>query len=454
MDAEFERFVEDALRETATPGCAVALAVQGETWMSGFGAANTQTGLPFAPDSRVPICSMTKPYTATVMMALVEQGKVELDAPVRRYLPGFRVHDQDASERVTIRQLLDHTSGWVGDLEEEDAERFDRGESAVAEQVARMATLRQVSPPGESWSYSNSGFVVAGRVIEVVCDAPYELVAKRMLLDPLCMGESTFFVELMVTCPIAVGHAAGPDGFEVIPWPWVCERRISPAGGVISNAIDQLRWVRWWAGDPSEGATDPISAKTRELMLRETVPAGNVCDLMGIGWMIDEVEGAKVVHHGGTGFGIQTLGAFVAEAQLALVVLSNARGGLVLQKRIRDYVLGRYAGVRVPTYQPLEVPRARLAEYAGTYSRLGVDGDLSLEVRDSDGGLCVIAPQDEGEPPTQVDVSLFREDEAVVLTGDLEGLRTEFLRDESGGLHALRFGGRTWLRERAPAPDG
>jgi CubicO group peptidase (beta-lactamase class C family) len=410
----------------------------------------------FLPDTRVPMCSMTKPYTATLVLALVESGRLELDAPVRRYLPDFRVADADASARVTVRHLLHHTAGWVGEVEGQDSphpsDGLDRGDGAVAAQVARMAGYRQITPPGRQWSYCNSAYVVAGRLAEVACGDSFENLVARSILQPLAMSHSTLFPEIAIVHPLAVGHAVGPDGFEVVRWPWVPERRLAPAGGLISTVVDQLRSLRWWLGDEQDGVErGPLSAATRQRMVRETVPAGSGCDAMGLGWMLDDLDGALVAHHGGTGWGIQTLSLFVPDADVALVVLANGRGGMRLASAVREYVLGSCAGLRDPARAPIEVAPERLAEYAGAYRRLGVDRDELLEVRVSGAGLTLLVPGDGGaDPPAAIEARLFRTDELIMSDGPLAGLRAEFLRDGDAGLGALRFAGRVWLRE----PEG
>jgi len=315
MHAELEQLVAAALEESATPGCAVAVAHAGQTTTVCRGLANVETGVPFTAETRFPIASVTKTYTATAVMALVEAGRIDLDAPVQRYLPEFRVADADASDRVTIRHLLTHTAGWVGELRDEDPDSFDRGDGALAREVATLTSLPQVTPPGAAWSYSNAAIMVAGRVVEVMCGMTYEAAAEQLVLRPLGLSASTFFVERAIAFPTVVGHQATNDGFEVIRWPWAVERRIHAAGGIISTVGDQLRWARWWAGDAFDGSGSPLHPVTRDRMLDERVPAGNICDWMGLGWMLDELDGADVVHHGGTLFGpraVRSRGAPVA----------------------------------------------------------------------------------------------------------------------------------------------
>ena len=458
MDAELARVVESALAEADVPGCGLAIAHEGGTWAGGFGLANAETGAPFTAQTRIPICSMTKPFTATLVMALVEQDLVELDAPVRRYLPAFRVADAKVSERVTVRQLLDHTAGWVGDLEDQDSDdtrELDRGEGALRRQVEAMAGYRQVSAPGRRWSYANSAYVVAGRLAEAVCAAPYETLMRERVLAPLGLTQTMLFADLAIAYPVAVGHGGRAGAYEVVRWPWNGCRRYAPAGSIVSTAEDQLRWHRWWLGHEPEGATaDPVSARTRERMLAETIPGGTFCDEVGLSWMVEQLDGGRLVQHAGSGWGIQTHGLFVPEAGFALVLLTNARAGFLAISRIRAYALERFAGLREPERPSVPLTGPELAEYAGAYrlpAAAGPAWDERMTVRVADGAVALQLPADEpeGEPPAPIATRFVHCDELVMRDGPLAGLRTEFLRDEQGAVDALRFGGRIWLRERA-----
>lgn len=453
MDAELRDLIGTALEETGTPGCGVGLAVGEQTWVAGFGHANVETETAFTPATRIPIASMTKPYTATAVLALVEAGRIELDAPVRRYLPEFRVADAEASASVTVRHLLQHTAGWAGDRANMKDLDADRGTDALAVSVAAFADAPQSSAPGQLWSYSNSAFMVAGRVIEAVCAMPFETAVERLVLQPLGLTESTFFVERAVTHPLAVGHASVADGgFEVIRWPWACDRATNPSGGLLSTVGDQLTWARSWAGDPRVADTLPLRPQTREAMLTPTISAGCMGDAMGLGWIIDVVDGRRIGHHGGSLWGIQTESLFVPEIGLALVVLTNALGGLGAQRRVREHVLERYAGIDVRHPRPGAGDEQRLAEYAGSYHRpaIGGDGEL-LQVSVVAGELVVDVPGEQGRAPGQaIPMRLFRADEAVIVDGPMEGLRAEFVRDGEGRIRSMRFGGRIALAVEEP----
>src|SRR5205823_2156303 len=123
------------------------------------------------------------------MMRLVERELVELDAPVRRYLPDFRLADRDAAARITVRQLFQHVAGFAGDRFAD----FGPGDDALARYVAAIEGQESLVPLGANWSYNNAALSVAGRVMEVVTGETFERVMRRELLDPLGLQRTFFF---------------------------------------------------------------------------------------------------------------------------------------------------------------------------------------------------------------------------------------------------------------------
>jgi CubicO group peptidase (beta-lactamase class C family) len=160
---------------------------------------------PVDGDTVFRIGSTTKTFTGTTMMRLVEQGKVDLDAPVRHYIPDFAVADPSVSADVTVRQLLNHTSGWNGD----DVQDFGRGDDALARYVSSMKQLPQLTPRGSVFAYNNSGLVAAGRIIELVNGTTYEAAVQSLLLDPLQLSRTHYFSDQIIGLNIAGGARRG-----------------------------------------------------------------------------------------------------------------------------------------------------------------------------------------------------------------------------------------------------
>jgi len=213
---ELDERIEAAMARYHVPGVAVGVFWQGREHLKGFGVTNVDHPLPVDAETLFRIGSTTKTFTATAMMRLVEQGKVDLAAPARKYLPDLKLADEAAAARVTVRQLLNHSAGWMGD----DYGDFGRGEDAIARYVAGMKQLPQLTPPGEVFAYNNAAVVVAGRVIETLTGKPYETALQELVLEPLGLRHSGFFTDQLVGESIAASHDAKEDHVVVMSGAW------------------------------------------------------------------------------------------------------------------------------------------------------------------------------------------------------------------------------------------
>src|SRR4029079_7745439 len=145
------------------------------------GVLSTATGVEATTESVFQVGSITKLWTTSLVLQLVDEGKSELDAAIRTYLPEFRIADVEAADRITVRQLLTHTSGFEGDIFTDTGS----GDDCVEKYLGVLHDVPQLFPPGTMWSYNNAGFVVLGRLVEVMRDAPYDVCLRRPLLGPL-----------------------------------------------------------------------------------------------------------------------------------------------------------------------------------------------------------------------------------------------------------------------------
>jgi len=177
---QISALITQKMAEYGVPGVAFGIVKNGQATVKTFGVTNVDDPQPITPDTVFALASISKTVTATAMMRLVEQGKVSLDDPVRKYLPDFKVADEATTRDVKIWHLLTHTPGWEGQLSSED-----RGVQSLAYFVETMKDLPRLAAPGEVWSYNNAGFVVAGRVIEVVTGQTIHQAFKSLVFDPI-----------------------------------------------------------------------------------------------------------------------------------------------------------------------------------------------------------------------------------------------------------------------------
>ncbi|HET7071940.1 MAG TPA: serine hydrolase domain-containing protein, partial [Nocardioides sp.] len=163
------------------PAAAVAVLADGEVVEHAAGVLSTATGVEATTDSVFQIGSITKLWTSSLVMQLVDEGKVDLDATVHAYLPEFRIADEDAASRITVRQLLTHTSGFEGDIFTDTG----LGDDCVEKYVGVLRDVPQLFRPGAMWSYNNAGFCVLGRLVEVLREKPYDACLREHLIKPL-----------------------------------------------------------------------------------------------------------------------------------------------------------------------------------------------------------------------------------------------------------------------------
>lgn len=454
---ELDATIEAAMARYHVPGVAVGVYYQGQEYVRGYGVTTVDAPRPVDGDTLFRIASTTKTFTGTTVMRLVEQGLLDLDAPVRRYLPDFRVADEAVSARVTLRQCLNHSAGWLGD----DAEDFGRGADALTKYVAGMARLPQLTPPGTQFVYNNPALDVAGRVIEVVTSRPYEDTVRELLLDPLDLNHTRFFTDQLAGYPIAGSHSVAGDRAVFDPNLWYLARAWHPDGGLISSARDQLRYARFHLGDGrSSDGTPLLTPASLAAMRSHPGPGGTLVseiDGFGVSFALRRTaEGIRVIEHGGDWQGQHSGFLFVPERDFAMTVLTNSTGGARLKLALfyDDWLLGRFTGLHNPPAVPTRVSTTRLAEYEGIFVGWSLEGTGELEetvlsLRGSDGMLR--GRWDGADDTSEIGVAFYR-GEYVLVLGDVLGppgsYRANFVRDAAGHVAWLSFGGRLYQHQR------
>ncbi len=444
---DLDEYVDSLRRQFHVPGVALGLRHGDETYTAGYGLTNTEQPLPVDADTLFQIGSITKTVTGAVLMALVEQGRVALDAPVRTYLPDLRLADESVAARVTLRHLLTHTGGWVGDF-------FDDcgpGDDALARMLDKVARLPQLAPLGEVYSYNNAGFYLAGRVIEVVTGQTYEQAVQNVLLDPLGMTRSFFFATDAITYRVAAGHAAvyaapGEGAQPPVARPWGLARTGNAVGGLVSSVNDQLRYAGLQLGDPPA----VLRSESLAALHAPTVPAANG-ERLGLTWFSRELGGVRLLRHGGATHGQCATLELVPARRFALAVLTNSDRGSELHQAVAAWLFERLLGLKA---QPPEARPATAAEaeaFAGRYRAAAADrviylsdGQLWLQAEPKGGFPTADAPP-EARPPA-VRLALCGPDQVVMLDAPYTGNRGEFLRDAAGQIVWLRAGGRLHRR--------
>jgi CubicO group peptidase (beta-lactamase class C family) len=382
-------------------------------------------------------------------MRLVEAGSLDLDVPVRTYLPELRLADEDVAQRVTTRHLLTHTGGWEGDYFDD----LGPGDDALARMVAAVAELPQVTPLGEIWSYNNAGFYIAGRVVEVVSGKGFEAAISELVLEPLRLTMSFFFADDVMTHCFAVGHFIEDDEVTVAR-PWPIGRAAHPAGGLVCTAKDLLRYARFHMGDGATPEGTRLLSPESMALMRTPHTAATGRDEIGLTWFLHPIGDETALEHGGGTNGQASRLTILPERDFAVVAFANGTPGA--GELIRDAIklaFRSYLGLEQSEPEPVDLTREELSEYAGVFSSAMVE----IELRVEDGRLVEHETPRGGfprkdspprPPPPPSPLAFYEPDCVFVPEGVFKGLRSEFLRDGDGRVAWYRAGGRVLRRVR------
>jgi len=439
----------DALaRQHKVVGASLGVMSGDETVVFVHGLANKDTGLPVTEDTIFQIGSNTKVFTASLIMQLVDEGKVDLDAPARRYVPELRLGDMRAADRITVRQLITHTSGIDAADYFED---FGLGDDALEKFVASLATFDFVYPPGDMWSYNNTAFALAGRVIENVTGEPFRKAFHERLLDKLGMKLTTVRIEDMLKRNAAVGHVQPPGATE----PVVTPRTILPVATAAAGSLtastpkEMFTFVRMHVnGGKGPDGKQVLSAASAKAMQQPQakLPASSLGEAMGLGWIIGNWDGERVLGHGGGTVGQYSFLQVLPDRKFGVVLLTNAPGGGLLWRDLGKWIFEELAGVKMPELpKPLETPpKVDLSKYAGSYRRLHMDTELKVKDGNLVGLVRYTGPlQGIGEPQ---EFAMSPLDGEIFVTGGGEGV-AEFMDFDAGGRpRFVHMGGRVSRR--------
>ncbi|MBA3652620.1 MAG: beta-lactamase family protein [Actinobacteria bacterium] len=374
--------LEALVAQHRVPGASLAVLDGDQIIDVATGVANVRTGVEVDTDTLFQIGSNTKLYTATLIMQLVDAGRVDLDSPVRSYIDDFAVADKDASKQITVRQLLAHSSGMQGDYFED----FGPGDDCIARYVESLSTITQVHPPGDRFSYCNTGFTVAGHIVERVTTRPFHEVLKESLLTPLGLRSTTVLLEEMVGFRYAAGHAGGEAGTPQVVPEIIMSRSSAPAGSRTSaTARDVLGFVRMHlddgqAADGTRVLSDrSVTAMQRPQLAMPGSPSPNAH--IGLGWIMAEWDGQRVIGHGGGTYGQLSFLQVLPDRRFAVCLLTNSTTGTGLWRDLGGWLFDELAGVTMPEVPrpPDPPPILDLAHYAGRFERLSQRFDLEVE---------------------------------------------------------------------------
>ena len=452
-------FAEAKMKEHRVPGVAIGIVDNGAIKTRGLGVTNVEDPLPVTEHTVFPIASISKTFAATAMMRLVEQGKIDLQAPVRKYLPDFKVRDAQVSHDVTVWNLLTHSPGWEGQVSGPE-----RGDDTLRNFVATvMPDLMQVAPPAAAWSYNNAGYSVAGRVIEAVHGTSINRALRDLVFTPLGLAHAGTTAGDFIVNRFASGHVnrAGETATALIR-PYVHATSVT-SGGVGVCIADMMTYAKFHLGDGTTSKGEPIlSRASLDLMKTPQLEKQSTDDAIGLGWHIRRVGGVRVEGQGGTAGGHILVLSIVPERGFAISILTNVQNGWRLIQEVEREALRSYHGIvyaknqaiahrglveTLPNVEPLAT-QPDFTPYVGRYQR----PMNAVEVRVEGGTLLVQEQPNNGEARPPMPIAFFGRDRAVVTDGNDRGQSIEFIRDASGAVTWIRVVGRVAVRSSGGPP--
>jgi CubicO group peptidase (beta-lactamase class C family) len=381
-------------RPVDVPGIAIGVAIDGETRLVTDGVTNVDHALPVDSGTLFQLGSVSKTFTATAALALVDRGVLSLDGLVSPWLQDVDFGESAAT--LTVRHLLTHRGGWQGDWALFNAPRT-RDAAALRALVSMTPSVPRYGPPGGPFSYDNFGYCVLGAVIEAATGRSFADAVASLVCKPLVLNDTLFRADDAIGRTIAVGHRARSrdggvrtaEGSE--PWAdrWPTRRALWPTGGVVSTLADTMRWAKFHL-DGSTAGDAPISDATRTMMQEPQSPSGGQGVEVALGWHVRYASGVRVLSHTGAAQGFFSHVAIVPERAAAMVVLTNGADGSSVAAPTFRWFIERRLGLSMdaPTIiqavrDPDSLDGTYHAESRTIRLHTGVTGEVVAEVNDT-----------------------------------------------------------------------
>ncbi len=390
--AKIEKEIEEKRKELGVPGAAVAIVKDGKViFQKGFGVREVERNLPVTPDTLFAIGSCSKAFTAMAVVISQDEGKLSLDDSPKKHLPYFKLQDAEADAKITVRDLLHHSSGldrtdiawYTGTLNREEAIRV----AGLAKPTAKFR---------EKFQYQNSMYSAAGEVVARSNQTTWDDYIAARFFKPLGMKSSNTSVKEMVkTADYATGYALQ----DKVATKAILRdlTNIAPAGAINSNVKDMSQWIRLMLGGGVFEGKRFVSEKGFSEIVKKHIPmSGDVG--YGLGWGVTDWNGRRVVSHGGGIDGFNSLVELMPDQKLGFVVLTNVSGS-PLPARIRDAIRNNLIGKPETTAAKAggEKPTttANLPQYKELIGKYEFSG-VTIEISTKDDKVVLIAP---AQPP-------------------------------------------------------
>jgi CubicO group peptidase (beta-lactamase class C family) len=370
--------LRELAEQTGVPGAVLGIWADGKETLAAAGVLNVATGVETTPDSLFQIGSITKLWTTAILMQLKEENQINIITAVADVLPDTRIGSKDIGHEVTVADLLSHTSGLDGDIFSDTG----RGDDCLRRYVADLADAASAFPVGAGYSYCNAGFVLAGRMVEVLDGRIWDESLRDRLIAPLGLTKTVTLPEEALLHRTAVGHDEGEPVRT-----WGLPRCIGPAGTINASAHDLLTFARVHLdGGVSPEGKRILSRESVSLVQRPRVRIPTFAEpdsAVGLGWRTSRWGGHRIIGHDGGTIGQSAFLRVAPEAGVAVCLLTNTNQAAALYRELFDEVFQSVAGITMPPDPaPVEGGPAATADsfkrYVGRYERIARRYDVSI----------------------------------------------------------------------------
>ncbi len=367
--AELEKLIKHEMDDKKLPALSIALVDdQKVVWAAGFGHQDRDRKVPATAETVYRVGSVSKLFTDVAVMQLVEEGKIDIDAPVAKYIPDFKPSYKEGEKLITLRMLMAHRSGLI--REPPVGNYFDPSEPTLEKSVLSLNGIGLIYPPESRTKYSNAAIGVVGYAVEVSQKEKYEKYVQRRVIDALGMKASSF-----VLTPAAKKHLA-----DAVMWTYhgkefpapTFELGVAPAGCMYSNVLDLAKFQSCLFAGGKVGDKQFLKPETLAEMFRPQFEKKDAKRGFGLGFNVSEFEGKQRVSHGGAIYGYATTFSALPGEKLGVIVVcsrdvANGTTSYIADEALR-LMLAAKAGKPLPKIEyttPLTPAEARTL--AGSY---------------------------------------------------------------------------------------
>jgi CubicO group peptidase (beta-lactamase class C family)/D-alanyl-D-alanine dipeptidase len=387
LAAAIEPMIRFEMADKQLPAFSIALVDGNEiVWAQGFGYQDPEHKIPATARTEYRVGSVSKLFTDIAIMQMVESGKINLDASVTEYISDF--HPQNPFDKpITLRELMSHRSGLL--REPPVGNYFDPGEPTLQATVESMNLTELVYGPGTHTKYSNAGIAVVGYVLQQMNHQPFPEYLKRAVLVPMGMNESAFAPESTLISALAKAYMWSYDGLK-FPAP-TFELGLAPAGCMYSTVTDLAHFLMVLFNGGQAAGSQVLKRETLEQMWTPQFANPGQKKGYGLGFGVSELDGHRVIGHGGAIYGFATEVVGMPDEKLGIVTVttmdaSNAVVNAVARQALKAMMAQR-AGKPLPAFEPTKAVSIELArKVAGRYS----DGKDGIDLDEQEGTVAML----------------------------------------------------------------